>query len=424
MPALVRLDADGRLQHDHLHALGDGALHLSRQRRHVVLAAPVHHRDLVRPGAHRRACAVHGHVAAAHHHHALAREVRIVAVADGPQQIHCRDDAFGIHAVDAQRLARLRADGNVHRMVRVGDLGHFMRAHRFAAAGRDGAGVQNAADVLVQALARKAIRGDAVAQHAAQLGAFLEHRHAMPHKGEEVRAGEPAGPAADDGDGARGVHAARRGRHLVGWHLVDRELLDPADVDGRIDERAAAPRLARMLAHERASRGKRVILAHHVDGTGVVARRRERDVGGHVHVRGTQRLAGNRLADALLARTVAQMARILVGERIETLQHAAGGLVADGAIRRVADHLGQRAQALQYALVGVAVHHAFEHRRQLRDAVATRNALSAGLRAACLQHGQLHGQRAHARRRRLDTAREGVQVRGNPRIVARPRRNR
>ena len=30
------------------------------------------------------------------------------------------------------------------------------------------------------ALARKAVRGDAVAQHAAQLGAFLEHRHAMP----------------------------------------------------------------------------------------------------------------------------------------------------------------------------------------------------------------------------------------------------
>ena len=246
----------------------------------------------------------------------------------------------------------------------------------------------------------------------------------MPHKGEEVRAGEPAGPAADDGDGARGVHAARRGRHLVGWHLVDRELLDPADVDGRIDERAAAPRLARMLAHERASRGKRVILAHHVDGTGVVARRRERDVGGHVHVRGTQRLAGNRLADAGLANADVHVAGILVGERIETLQHAAGGLVADGAIRRVADHLGQRAQALQYALVGVAVHHAFEHRRQLRDAVATRNALSAGLCAACLQHGQLHGQRAHARRRRLDTAREGVQVRGNPRIVARPRRNR
>ena len=135
------------------------------------------------------------------------------------------------------------------------------------------------------------------------------------------------------------------------------------------------------------------------------------------------------------------VAGILVGERIETLQHAAGGLVADGAIRRVADHLGQRAQALQYALVSLAVHHHALARdvgivaiadgpQQIhcRDDAFGIHAVDAQrlarLRAACLQHGQLHGQRAHARRRRLDTAREGVQVRGNPRIVARPRRNR
>ena len=56
---------------------------------------------------------------------------------------------------------------------------------------------------------------------------------------------------------------------------------------GAYDERAAAPRLTKdARTRTRKPMGKQVILAHHVDGTGVVARRRERDVGGHVHVRG------------------------------------------------------------------------------------------------------------------------------------------
>ena len=45
----------------------------------------------------------------------------------------------------------------------------------------------------------------------------------------------------------------------VGGRLVDRVLLDAADVHGRIDEQAAAALLARVLAHKRARRGKRVV---------------------------------------------------------------------------------------------------------------------------------------------------------------------
>ena len=135
-----------------------------------------------------------------------------------------------------------------------------------------------------------------------------------------------------------------------------------------------------MLAHERASAVGTVVLAHHVHRAGVVARRRERDVGGHVHMRGAHRLARNRLADARLAGTVAQVAGILVGERLEALQHEAGGLVADGAIRRVADHLGSARRFSSAPSSASQSTTRFEHRRQLRDAVATRNVLAAGLR--------------------------------------------
>ena len=226
----------------------------------------------------------------------------------------------------------------------------------------------------------------------------------MPHEREEIRAGEPARAASHHGDVPRGVHAVRRGCHLVGGSLVHGEPLDAADVHRRVDEGAAAPGLAGVLAHERAGRGERVVLAHQVHGTGVVAGRHEADVAGHVHVRRAERLAGHRLAHARGAGARAHVARVLVGELLQALEQGVRRLVADGAVRRVAHHLGQRAGLGEHPRVRLAVRHAPDERGQPRQAVAARHALSARLRRSRLQKRPLHHDRAGARRRGRHTA--------------------
>ena len=91
--------------------------------------------------------------------------------------------------IHAQRLARLRADGDIHRIVGFRDLAHFMQADGALAPSRNGSGRQNPSNVLVKPFARKAICRDAVAKHAAKLLAGFEYRHPMPHERKEVRAG-------------------------------------------------------------------------------------------------------------------------------------------------------------------------------------------------------------------------------------------
>ena len=97
---------------------------------------------------------------------------------------------------------------------------------------------QNGANIFVQALARKTIRGNAVAHHAAQLRFFFEHRNAMTHERQIIRAGQTAGTRTHNGNSAPRVNAARGNFHRIGRHLIHGELLDAANVKGRIDQRA------------------------------------------------------------------------------------------------------------------------------------------------------------------------------------------
>ena len=77
MARLADLDVVGRLEHEDLDALLHGGVDLGAQGRHVVDAAAVGHLHARGSGAHARAGAVHGHVAAADHDDALAGEVGI-----------------------------------------------------------------------------------------------------------------------------------------------------------------------------------------------------------------------------------------------------------------------------------------------------------------------------------------------------------
>ena len=317
----------------------------------------------------------------------------------------------------------MRADGHVHGVVIRGKLRHARGVHGAFGMRGDTAHGQDAANILVQALARETVRGDAVADHAAQLLAPLEHVHVVAHQGGEVRAGQTGRAAANDRHAAAGCGQTLRHGHLVGARVLAGELLDAADVERRVDERAAAALLAGMLAHQAARGGERIVLADHLHGAGVIPLRHQRDVGGHVHMRRAERLARHRLAHAALAFMLAHVAFNLGGEGIQAFQQGVRRLVADGAIRCVAHHLGQRAHALDLGRVGLAIHQMAQHACQLGQAVTARHAFAARLQRALLEQRQLLRQRAHARRHGVDATLLPVQEPADAGIVRRSGRN-
>ena len=213
----------------------------------------------------------------------------------------------------------------------------------------------------------------------------------MAHEREEVGARQARAARSHDGDAAPGVGQAWRRGHLVSRRLVDGELLDAADVDGRVDETTTAARLAGVLAHEGTRRGEGVVLAHHVDGAGVVALAHQGDVAGRVDVSGAHGLARNLLGNVLAAVVRLHVAGILVGKRVEPLEERAAGLVADGTVRGVANPRSERAHLLERGIrgVGLAGDDPLEQLGELRQAVAARNALATRLGGAGLHHREL-----------------------------------
>ena len=176
-----------------------------------------------------------------------------MVVADGAQHLHGGDDALGLFALDAQFLVDVGADGKVQRVVLIvqfldgdvvadADPGFDMDPCR-----------KETGDLAVEHFAGQAVGGDAVAEHAAQLLTLLVNGHVVPHDGQIIGGAQSAGAAADDGDFfARGGGALRHGDRLLVLHGV---ALKPADVDGIVDQRAAAASLAGMLADHAAHGG-------------------------------------------------------------------------------------------------------------------------------------------------------------------------
>ena len=246
----------------------------------------------------------------------------------------------------------------------------------------------------------------------------------MSHKGAEICTGQARRAATHDGDlFARGRGRGRR-FHLIGRELVDRELLDAANVDRGIDERAAAAILARMLAHERARRGERVVLANHADCPSIVARARKRDVGRHVHVRRAQRFARHRLCDAFATFSLLDVAFELFLKRIEARKEHFGRMPTDSAVGGVAHDYGLSADFFEHIRLGIEREHLFEQRLDVDYALAARHALAARLASARTQQVELHRNGAHTRRRGLHPALILVQKRCELGVVLGARRDR
>ena len=217
---------------------------------------------------------------------------------------------------------------------------------------------------------------------------------------------------------------SRLGRgNLIGVQRIDRELLDAADVHRGVDEGAAATGLARMLADKRACSGIGVVLADHVDRTGIVAFAGQGDVCGDVHMGRAHGLAGKGLADAFLAHLLLDVVAIFLLEGIHTLENDLACNIADCAVGGIAHDLGQGTHLVEHGFIRLAAHHLLHHVEQLRDTITAGHALAAGLQALGFQKRSLDRDGADARRGSLDPSGEHVEVTGDLAEVLRLRSN-
>ena len=111
---------------------------------------------------------------------------------------------------------------------------HFMRVSI--------AEVEDALDLGVEDVARRAEARDAVAHHAAQVLVVVEDGDRVPLERQLVGAGEPGGTAAQHGDLLAGGRRGLRVGELVGVGVVAEEVLDGVDADVVLDLVAVAAR--------------------------------------------------------------------------------------------------------------------------------------------------------------------------------------
>ena len=250
-------------------------------------------------------------------------------------------------------------------------------------------------DVPVQHLLGQAVVGDAVAQHAAQLGPLLVHRDLVPHEGQVVGRGQAAGAAADDGHRLPGVLRPGRSGQVSG--VVHRVPLQAADVHRVVHHPPAALALAGVLAHIGAGRREGVVLADEAHRVLVPPQADEGHIPGDVHMGRAGGHAGDGVAQAADAAAVEHMLLIVLPEAPHPPQHHVGGLIADGAVGGVGDHLGGALDQADGFQGGGAVQDLLDEHRQLPQPHPAGDAFAAGLGVAEAQKVQGHVHRAQPR---------------------------
>ena len=209
--------------------------HLDVVRGHPVPGAPVDDDGLGRAEPARGARRVHGGVPAAVDGDAAA-EHRRRAVFHPVQQRHRVHDPGRVAGRDVGALADVRADGHergVEGPAALGELGEQVGDGRVELE-RD-AHVQDAGDLGVQDVARQPVLRDAVAHHAAGLGARVLDGHRVTQPGEVIGGRQPRGP------GAYHQHPLTRRRRRDGRPpslvdgLVAEEPLYGVDPDGLVE---------------------------------------------------------------------------------------------------------------------------------------------------------------------------------------------
>ena len=254
---------------------------------------------------------------------------------------------------------------------------------------------------MIQSLPGKAIAGDTVPEHAAQLPALLIDGHAVPHKGEVIGGAEAGGASADDRDLLPGGGGALGHGDLP--FVLHGEAFQAADVDGVIHHGPATAHLAGMLADQAAGGGQGIVLPDELHRVAVPSLENKGDVAGDVHVGGAQGYAGNGLVLDAQATPMEDMLLIVVPEALDALDDHPGGLLADGAVRGGEYALRGPLDQVQGLQLRGAVQDRFHQVLQLSQADPAGSAFPAGLGMADMQEapGQVH--RTEARLARLDS---------------------
>ena len=113
--------------------------------------------------------------------------------------------------------------------------------------------------MTLSAPSRRAVVGDAVAEHSAQLGPLLVDGDDVAHEGQVVGCRQAAGASADDGHCLAGRFSGSGGLHGLG--VVHGIPLQSADIDGVVHHTPAALALAGVLADIGTGGDKGVVLA-------------------------------------------------------------------------------------------------------------------------------------------------------------------
>ena len=218
----------------------------------------------------------------------------------------------------------------------------------------------------------------------------------MSHQLEIERRGQAARSAADDGDALAGGRIRLDGRHVQG--IVDREVLESADVDRVVDHISAAARLTRMLADIGTGGRERIVLADELDRVGIPSGADEGDVARDVDMSRTQGDTRHRLGQSARTAVVLDMFDVIVAEALDAAQNHGGGLIADGTvggIRNGARGLFDPRNGVQRrAFAEDVVHQVGE----LAESDAAGHTLAAGLGMAELEEAKRDINRAESRR--------------------------
>ena len=180
---------------------------------------------------------------------------------------------------------------------------------------------QDALDFRVELIARRAVAGDAVAHHAAELVVRLEDRDRVALAAQEIGRREAGGAAADHGDflARIGAPAAGSAKLVLDRPIAD-ILLDRVDADEVVDLVAVAAVLARRRADAAHHRRERIGFDHALEGVFLPRHAGDRRL---VHAARDGEPAANvvpRRAAALAGRRAMDIGRALVGAvRLEDL---------------------------------------------------------------------------------------------------------
>ena len=184
--------------------------------------------------------------------------------------------------------------------------------------------------------------------------------------------------------------------------MVARETLDAADVDRIVHHATAAVCLARVLADIAAYGREGVVLADQAHGVVVAAGTHECNVARNIHTGRAQCHARYRMIPAEQTAAAFHMGEVVIAKALHALEHHAGGLVADGAVRRILNDTGGFLDQVNGLRCCGGVQHLLEQSGQLSQTDAARNTFAAGLCMAQTQERQRHIHRTQARRTGAD----------------------